>query len=101
MQASANMHYCCWLLFSINVFIPAGYLLALSLAPFDDWNDIMQGLPQPILWRAALRALGVALTLLALLAAAHDLAPFLPIQCVPDAGAASRSRWRSTSSAVR
>jgi hypothetical protein len=79
-QASANIHYFCWLLFSINVFIPAGYLMVLSFAPYGDWNDFVQGLPQAILWRAALTALGLALTLLALFAAARGLTPFLPTQ---------------------
>ena len=80
MQASADTHYFCWLLLYINVFIPAGYLMVLSFAPFGDWNDFVQGLPQPVLWRAALTALGLALTLLALFAAARDLAPFLPAE---------------------
>jgi len=80
MQAHADTHYFFWLLFSINVFIPAGYLMVLSFAPFGDWNDFVQGLPQPMLWRVALTGLGLALTLLALFTAARTLAPFLPVE---------------------
>lgn len=73
----ANARYFAWLLAHLNLFIPAGYLMALSLANFGDWNAFVQGLPHAFLWRLGLTVLGVSLSLAALFSAVQGLDPFL------------------------
>lgn len=76
-MVAPTTRYFLWLFLYINLFIPAGYLLALSFAPFGDRNDFVQGLPQQVLWRVGLTLLGLVITFAAALAAAKELDPFL------------------------
>lgn len=76
-SASGNWRYFTWLLYFINVLIPAGYLMALSFAPFGDWNAFVQGLSPEFLWRAGLTAIGAAITLAAMFSGADQLNQFL------------------------
>ncbi|HUY78985.1 MAG TPA: hypothetical protein VMV29_19585 [Ktedonobacterales bacterium] len=73
----ANARYFVWLLAHLNIFIPAGYLMALSFASFGDWNAFVQGLPDAFFWRLGLTALGVALSFAAQFSAVQGLDPFL------------------------
>jgi len=73
----ANNRYFLWLLAHLNLFIPAGYLMALSFAPFGDWNAFVQGLPAQFVWRIGLTTLGVAISFGALVSAARGLDAFL------------------------
>lgn len=76
-RVAPTTRYFLWLLLYINLFIPAGYLMALSFAPFGDWNDFVQGLPQQVLWRLGFTVLGTAITFAAAIAGARALDPFL------------------------
>lgn len=75
--AAPDRRYFLWLFMTINLFIPAGYLMALSFAPFGDWNDFVQGLPLQVVWRLAFTLSGVAISLAALFGAVRGLAPFI------------------------
>ncbi len=82
---SDNGRYFLWLLTLINVLIPAGYLTALSFAPFGDWNDFVADLPAPLLWRTALTLLGTAITVAAAFIGARALRPYLGSDKAPRA----------------
>lgn len=75
--AQANARYFVWLLAHLNLFVPAGYLMALSFASFGDWNAFVQGLPNAFLWRLGFTVLGVALSFATLFSAVRGLDPFL------------------------
>jgi hypothetical protein len=73
----ANARYFVWLLAHLNLFIPAGYLMALSFAHFGDWDAFVQGLPNAFLWRLGFTVLGVVLAFATLFSAVRGLEPFL------------------------
>ncbi|HEY7973994.1 MAG TPA: hypothetical protein VID72_01515 [Ktedonobacterales bacterium] len=76
-SASGNWRYFLWLLYLINVLIPAGYLLVLSFASFGDWNDFVQGLRPELFWRVVLTIIGASITLAAIFIGARQLDEFL------------------------
>lgn len=75
--SNANWRFFTWMLSFINVLIPAGYLMALSFAPFGDWDAFVQGLSPEFLWRAGLTLIGAAITLAAMFIGADQLNEFL------------------------
>jgi hypothetical protein len=75
--ASGNWRYFLWLVYFINILVPAGYLMALSLAPFGDWNDFVQGLRPELLWRLVLTIIGASITVAAIFIGARQLDEFL------------------------
>lgn len=66
--SNPNWRFFTWLLYYINVIIPAGYMMALSFVPFGDWNAFVQGLSPESLWRVVFTAIGLALSLTAVFA---------------------------------
>ena len=76
-SATGNWRYFLWLLYFINVLIPAGYLLVLSFASFGDWNAFVQGLRPELLWRVVLTLIGASITLAAIFIGARQLDEFL------------------------
>lgn len=75
--ASANWRYFLWLVYFINILVPAGYLMALSLAPFGDWNDFVRGLSPELSWRLVLTIIGASITVVAIIIGARQLDEFL------------------------
>lgn len=76
-KASAPTRYFLWLLATVNLLSPAGYLIALSFAGFGDWNDFLQGIAYPLYWQVGLTLLGVIIALLGLYVGTRTLDPFL------------------------
>ncbi len=74
---NADARYFLWLLAHLNFFIPAGYMMALSFAPFGDWNAFVQGLPGQLLWRIGLTTVGAAISFATIVSAARGLDVFL------------------------
>ncbi|MGH2503591.1 MAG: hypothetical protein ACRDID_13875 [Ktedonobacterales bacterium] len=68
--------YFLWLLSTINLIIPGGYLMVLSFVPFGDWSDFVQGLSLPFVWQLLLTLIGVALSLAGLFIGARGLEQF-------------------------
>jgi hypothetical protein len=75
--ANANWRFFTWLLYFINVLIPAGYMMALSFANFGDWNAFVQGLSNDALWRTGFTVVGAGITLFAMFTGARQLNEFL------------------------
>lgn len=76
-SANGNWRFFTWLLYFINVLIPAGYMMALSFANFGDWDAFVQGLSPEFLWRAGLTVIGAAITVAAMFTGASQLNEFL------------------------
>ncbi|GHO49063.1 hypothetical protein [Ktedonospora formicarum] len=72
----AHLRYFLWLLSTISLIIPGGYLMVLTFAGFGDWNSFVDGLPSPLLWKTALTLLGILISLLGLFLGARNLEPF-------------------------
>lgn len=79
--------YFWWLLGHTGLFVAAGYMLALSFAPFGDVHEVVRGLALAPLWRTCSTVLGAALAYWAMVHAARTLSSHLP-----DA-AAERRNW--------
>lgn len=79
LKASAPTRYFLWLLATVNLLSPAGYLIALSFAGFGDWYDFLQGISYPLYWQVGLTLLGVIIALLGLYVGTRTLDPFLGI----------------------
>jgi len=74
-----DRRYFLWLFTHINLLIPGGYLMALSFVSFGDWNEFVQGLPAPIIWRSALTLLGIGISFAALRSGSRGLQSFIGI----------------------
>ena len=85
--ATGTAWYFWWLLAHTGLFAAAGYLLALSFAPFGDVHEVVQGLALEPLWRSLSTVLGAFLAYRAMVHAARSLSPHLP------AGPAERRIW--------
>ncbi|TSA82425.1 hypothetical protein FNU79_13700 [Deinococcus detaillensis] len=79
--------YFWWLLGHTGLFAAAGYLLALSFAPFGDIDAALRDLPLELLWRTGSTLLGAFLAYRAMVHAALTLSAHLP----DDAG--ERCNW--------
>ncbi len=78
-KASPATRYFLWLLATVNLLIPGGYLMVLSFAGFGDWHDFVQGISQPFYWQIGLTLLGVIISLSGLYIGVRTLNPFLGI----------------------
>lgn len=76
-RRSAATRYFLWLLATINILIPGGYLMVLTFPGIGDWGDFVAGLTQPLLWKIALTLIGVGLSLYGLRWGVRHLEPFL------------------------
>ena len=65
--------YFLWLFTTLNLLMPAGYLLFSGLMHVGDWVNVCRDLP-PIVWRPALAITGAGLYYLAARFSAHQLA---------------------------
>ncbi len=59
---AAHTRYFVWLLAVTNLFSGAGYMMADPIGNFGDWSGFVNGLGQPMLWRAGLFVVGITLT---------------------------------------
>ncbi|GCE15902.1 hypothetical protein [Tengunoibacter tsumagoiensis] len=76
-KMSPGTRYFLWLLTTINLLIPGGYLMVLTFAGIGDWNDFIQGLPNPIIWKIGFTLLGILISLLGLRYGVRSIRPFL------------------------
>ncbi len=76
-RRSAATRYFLWLLATINILIPGGYLMVMTFAGIGDWGDFVGGLAQPLLWKTGLTLLGAAISLYGLRWGVRHLEPFL------------------------
>ncbi len=74
---SAATRYFFWLLATINILIPGGYLMVMTFAGIGDWGDFVGGLDQPLIWKTGLTLLGVGISLYGLRWGVRHLEPFL------------------------
>lgn len=77
-RAPAPARFFWWLLATANVLVPGGYLMVMTLPGIGDWGDFVHGLPRPLVWKLALTALGVAISIYGLLWGARTLTALLP-----------------------
>jgi hypothetical protein len=77
--ASGAHRFALWLFGHINLWIGAGYALALSFASFGDIQAIVAGLPMPLAFRVALTAAGLAVSIWTGAHAARTLMPFVGV----------------------
>lgn len=80
-----------WLLATVNLLIPGGYLLFGAPIGFGDWGDFDRGLHPLWAWKIALTALGLAISLAGLRWGAKHLRSL-----VPSGAQGRRSAWRFT-----
>jgi hypothetical protein len=76
-RASANMRYFLWLFGHSNMFVGSGYMLALSFANYGDIQELVAGLPHPLVIKIALTALGACVALATFVNASRTLEEFL------------------------
>ena len=88
---SPPARFFCWLLATVNLLIPGGYLLFGAPIGFGDWGDFERGLHPLWAWKIALTALGLAISLAGLRWGAKHLRSL-----VPSGGQGRRSAWRLT-----
>ncbi|MBO0792329.1 MAG: hypothetical protein J2P36_15475 [Ktedonobacteraceae bacterium] len=73
---SAATRYFLWLLSTINLIIPGGYLMVMTIVGIGDWESFVQGLPSPVIWKVGLVLLGIIISLLGLYSGARGLDMF-------------------------
>lgn len=62
-RARTSVRYFLWLLATINILSPGGYLMVLALPGVGDWGDFVRGFTHPLVWKLGLTALGVLISL--------------------------------------
>jgi hypothetical protein len=76
-RRSAATRYFLWLLATINILIPGGYLMVLTFPGIGDWGDFVRGLGHPLVWKSALTLAGVGISFFGLRWGVRNLVPFL------------------------
>ena len=76
-RRSAATRYFLWLLATIDLLIPGGYLMVLTFPGIGDWGDFVRGLSHPTLWKSGLTLLGIAISFYGLRWGVRHLEPFL------------------------
>ncbi|MGH9507123.1 MAG: hypothetical protein ACRD13_09395 [Terriglobales bacterium] len=77
-NASGATKFFWWLLATINLLIPGGYLMFGSPIGFGDWGQFELGLSPLWAWKLGLTILGLAISLLGVWWGARHLGAFLP-----------------------
>ncbi|MGH9328432.1 MAG: hypothetical protein ACRD2B_17315 [Terriglobia bacterium] len=76
-RRSAATRYFFWLLATINILIPGGYLMVLTFPGIGDWGDFVRGLGHPLIWKSGLTLVGVGISFFGLRWGVRHLQPFL------------------------
>ena len=86
---SPPTRFFCWLLATVSLLVPGGYLLFGAPIGFGDWGDFERGLHPLWAWKIALTGLGLAISVAGLRWGAKHLRTL-----VPSGSQGRRSAWR-------
>ncbi len=84
-----------WLLGTVNLLIPGGYMMVGGPIGFGDWGDFERGLQPLWEWKAGLAVIGLAISLVGLWWGVRHLPALLPA-APPGGSGPARAVWRLT-----
>lgn len=76
-RRSAATRYFLWLLATLNLLVPGGYLMVMTFTGIGDWGDFVRGLSHPLIWKSALTLLGIGISFFGLVWGLRNVEPFL------------------------